>query len=93
MPAVMHFRMISEDVLPPPWQDKALAWSGRTFFEIIEKAITAGIPMIVAVGAPSSLAVELARQFRMTLVGFARGGSFNIYAGEERILDWKEEGS
>jgi FdhD protein len=76
-----------------PWHDKALAVSGRTSFEIIQKAITAGIPMIVAVGAPSSLAVDLARQFRMTLVGFARGGSFNIYAGEERILDWKEEGS
>jgi len=73
----------------PPRHDKVLVVSGRTSFEIIQKALTAGIPMAVAVGAPSSLAVDLARQFNMTLVGFTRCGSFNLYAGAERVLDWE----
>jgi FdhD protein len=76
----------------PPRHDRALVVSGRTSFEIIQKALMAGIPMVVAVGAPSSLAVDLARSFNMTLVGFARGSGFNLYTGEERVLDWKAEG-
>jgi FdhD protein len=51
----------------------------------MQKALMAGIPIVVAVGAPSSLAVEVASQFHLTLVGFARNDGFNIYAAPERI--------
>lgn len=62
-----------------------LVVSGRTSFEIVQKCIVARIPILVAVGAPSSLAIDLAQEFRLTLLGFVRDGRCNVYAGEERL--------
>jgi FdhD protein len=68
-----------------PLSQHLLVVSGRTSFEIVQKAIAAGVPGVLAVSAPSSLAVDLAERFRVLLVGFARGSSFTVYAGRFRL--------
>lgn len=73
-----------------PLSGKILLVSGRGGFEIVQKAIVAGVPVLASISAPSSLAVQLAREFGLTLVGFLRGERFVIYSGEDRLLQVPE---
>jgi FdhD protein len=68
-----------------PLRERILCVSGRLSFELVQKAAVAGCPILVGVGAPSSLAIELAKDRGMSLCGFARGGEVNVYSGGERV--------
>ena len=81
---VVGERLLAGEV---PLSDHALQVSGRASFEIVQKAAVARIPIVSAVSAPSSLAVEAAQRFGMTLVGFVRDGACNVYTHPERVSD------
>ncbi len=70
-----------------PLHNHILCVSGRLAFELVQKAAIAGAPILVGIGAPTSLAIELAADRELTLAGFARGGSVNVYAGVERLVE------
>lgn len=69
-----------------PLSHQILFVSGRGAFEIVQKALVAGVPIVASVSAPSSLAVELAREYGLTLIGFIRGHRFVVYSGNERVV-------
>jgi FdhD protein len=68
-----------------PGEHYGLLVSGRASFELMQKSLLAGIPLLAAIGAPSSLAIQLAKTFNMTLIGFLRDDRFNIYSAPERV--------
>jgi FdhD protein len=80
--------LLLEDKLPA--SNNVLMLSGRISFELVQKAVKAGIPIIAAVGAPSSLSIELAKEYGVTLIGFLKKEGFNIYTSPERIIDHYE---
>ena len=78
-------KIIGKSIHNLPVSNHGFLLSGRVSFEMVQKAVMAGSPSIVAIGAPTSLAIELARQHGITLIGFARGNRYNVYTGSWRI--------
>lgn len=68
-----------------PWDEQLILFSGRVGYDLMQKALAVGCPLVASVGAPSSFAVELATLYRLTLVGFVRDGRFNVYSAPHRI--------
>lgn len=68
-----------------PLNAHVVLFSGRVSYELMQKAVVAGVPVVASIGAPSSLAVDIARAYDVTLIGFLRNNRFNVYAGEERV--------
>ncbi|HEX8280379.1 MAG TPA: formate dehydrogenase accessory sulfurtransferase FdhD, partial [Chthoniobacterales bacterium] len=77
-------RSVVDDQLP--LRGRILFLSGRASFEMMQKALAAGIPIVAAISAPTSLAVDFARESNQTLIGFVRGETMNIYSGAERVV-------
>ncbi len=78
--SVLHEKML-------PLTKNILLLSGRISFELVQKSVATGVTVLAAVGAPSSLAIQLAEEFNMTLIGFVKANRFNIYCGAERVLE------
>lgn len=74
-----------------PLTEHIVMLSGRASYELLQKSVVAGVPVVCAVSAPSSLAVDVAREFDTTLIGFLRQDGFNVYAGEERLVGVAED--
>ena len=76
--------MLKQQALP--LNNHILLFSGRMSYELIQKSLMAGISIVCAIGAPTSLAIELAEDFGLTVIGFLKKDSFNIYCGAQRII-------
>ena len=81
-------KLVGEQLLAgkTPMSDQIVMLSGRASFELLQKALVARVPVVAAVGAPSSLAVDLAESFNITLCGFVKADGLNVYTGKERVL-------